>query len=62
MENTVKYMTMEECRLYRELSVKQDAHMLGMSMALPCYQLEFKEKEPQARKLKKIKKKVCCQK
>jgi hypothetical protein len=46
MNETAKYMTMEECKKYRELAAKPGAFTPAMSMSFPCYQLDLKAKIP----------------
>lgn len=36
MKENTKYMTVAECKLYRELAAQQDALVPGMSMSFPC--------------------------
>lgn len=34
--NDIKYMTVAECKLYRELAAQQGTLLPGMSMSFPC--------------------------
>lgn len=36
MEKTPKYMTVEECKLYRQLAAKYEAHSPEILASLPC--------------------------
>jgi len=53
MNKTTKYMTVEECQLYRELSAKHEGSVLTMSASLPYCQLHSKIKDSSKRKPKK---------
>lgn len=47
MNETVKYMTVEECNLYRELAAKHEGSILKMSKSLPCCQPYSKVEDSQ---------------
>jgi hypothetical protein len=53
MNENVKYMTVEECKLYRELAAKHDESVLTMSVSLPCFQPHSKVKNSSGNKAKK---------
>jgi len=53
MDKSTPYMTVEECKLYRELSAKHEADTLRMAPSLPCYQLYPKVKGSPKRKTRR---------
>ncbi|MBU4234368.1 MAG: hypothetical protein KKF43_17800 [Proteobacteria bacterium] len=57
MNETVKYMTVEECKLYRELAAKQEGSMLKMATSLPCCEPFSKVEDLSKRKAKREPKK-----
>lgn len=51
MNETAKYMTVEECQLYRELAAKYGGSVLTMSVSLPCFQPHAKVENSSKKKL-----------
>jgi hypothetical protein len=52
MNETAKYMTLEECRRYKELAAKHKEPVL-FAMSLPCVELPSQVKVSQKRKPRK---------